>query len=166
MMLYVVRHAIAEDAPAGGDDAARKLTPEGRRKMAGVARGLRALRVAPDVVLTSPLVRAVETARIVVGALRDAPEPRELDGLASDVAAADTLKALRPFARSKHVMIVGHEPNLSNVIALLLTGAPDGATIDMKKGGCAALEVTAFAPRGGATLLWLLPPRVLRRVRR
>jgi phosphohistidine phosphatase len=59
MMLYIVRHAIAEDAPQGGDDAARRLTPDGRRKMAEVARGLRALRVAPDVVLTSPLVREV-----------------------------------------------------------------------------------------------------------
>jgi phosphohistidine phosphatase SixA len=63
-------------------------------------------------------------------------------------------------------MIVGHEPNLSNLLALLLTGATDGVTIDMKKGGCAALELTALTPRGGATLLWLLPPRVLRRVRR
>jgi len=166
MMLYVVRHAIAEDAPEGGDDAARRLTPDGRRKMAEVARGLRALRVAPDVVLTSPLVRAVETARIVVAALRDAPEPRELAGLASDVTPADTLKALRAFGRNRHVMIVGHEPNLSNVLALLLTGTPDGARIELKKGGCAAVELTAFAPRGGATLLWLLPPRALRRLER
>src|SRR5262249_43503981 len=66
MMLYVVRHAIAEDAPAGGDDAARKLTPVGRRKMRAAAAGLRALRVAPAVVLASPLARALETARIVV----------------------------------------------------------------------------------------------------
>ena len=166
MMLYVVRHGIAEDAPDGGDDAARRLTPDGRRKMEEVARGLRALRVAPDVVLTSPLVRAVETAAIVVAALRDAPEPRELAGLASDVAAADTLKALRAFGRNRHVMIIGHEPNLSNVLALVLTGASDGATIELKKGGCAAVELTAFAPRGGATLLWLLPPRVLRRLER
>src|SRR5262249_62150941 len=117
MMLYVVRHAIPEDAPAGGADAARRLTPDGRRKMAEVARGLRALRVAPDVVLTSPLVRAVETARIVVAALRDAPEPRELAGLASDVAPADTLKALRAFGRNRHVMIVGHAPELDNRLA-------------------------------------------------
>jgi phosphohistidine phosphatase len=166
MMLYVVRHAIAEDAAPHGGDGARRLTPEGRRKMERVARGLRALGIMPDVILTSPLVRAVETTRIVVAALRDAPEPRELDALVSDVAATDTLKALRPFSRNRHVMIVGHEPNLSNVVSLLLTGAPGGAAMDLKKGGCAAVELTAFAPHGGATLLWLLPPRVLRRVRR
>ena len=166
MMLYLVRHAIAEDAPVGGDDAARRLTPSGRRKMAAAARGLRALRVAPDVVLTSPLVRAVETARIVVEALRGAPEPRELDGLAAGVSAADTLRALRPFGRKRYVMIVGHEPNLSTRLALLLTGAADGAAIELKKGSCAAVELTAFAPRGGATLRWLLAPRALRRVGR
>jgi phosphohistidine phosphatase len=63
-------------------------------------------------------------------------------------------------------MIVGHEPNLSNVLALLLTGTADGARIELKKGGCAAVELTAFAPRGGATMLWLLPPRALRRLER
>jgi phosphohistidine phosphatase len=162
MMLYVVRHAIAEDAPAGGDDAARRLTPSGRRKMQAAVRGLRALGVEPAVILTSPLVRAVETARIVVNGLRNAPEPRELDALASDVPPADTLKVLRPFGRSQHVMIVGHEPNLSSVVALLLTGQPDGASIELKKGACAAVELTAFEPRGGATLRWLMPPRALR----
>lgn len=166
MMLYVVRHAIAEDAAPTGDDAARRLTSGGRRKMQGVVHGLRALGVEPDAILTSPLVRAVETARIVVAWLREAPEPRELEALASDVAPAETLRALRPFGRNQHVMIVGHEPNLSGVLALLLTGTTDGAAIEMKKGGCAALEVTAFEPRGGATLRWLLPPRALRRVGR
>jgi phosphohistidine phosphatase len=166
MMLYVVRHAIAEDAPAGGDDAARRLTPGGRRKMQTIVRGLRELAVEPDVLLTSPLVRAVETARLVAAGLRRAAEPRELDALVPDVAPADTLKALRLAGRSQHVMIVGHEPNLSCVLSLLLTGAVDGVPIELKKGGCAAVELTAFEPRGGATLCWLLPPRALRRAGR
>ncbi len=165
MILYVVRHAIAEDAPAGGDDGARRLTAAGRRKMKGAAAGLRELGVAPSVVASSPLVRALETARIVVAALHRAPAPHELPALAPDVAPADTLKALRVFARNQHVMIVGHEPNLSRTIALLLTGAVDGAAIELKKGACAALELTAFAPRG-ATLRWLLQPRALRRIGR
>ena len=161
-MLYVVRHAIAADAPAGGTDAARRLTPAGRRKMEDVVRGLRTLEVAPDVLITSPLVRAVETARIVAAGLRGAPEPRELEALEPDVPPIETVRALRPFGRNQHVMVVGHEPNLSSVLAVLLTGSPDGAAIELKKGGCAALELTAFEPRAG-TLRWLLPPRALRR---
>ena len=166
MTFYVVRHAIAEDAPPGGDDASRRLTTEGRRKMRGVVRGLRIVGVEPDVILTSPLIRAVETADIVVAGLRGAPGPRSLDALTPDVAAEDTLKALRMFGRNQQVMVVGHEPNLSNVLALLLTGASDGMSIELKKGACAAVELTAFEPRGGAVLRWLLPPRALRRAKR
>jgi phosphohistidine phosphatase len=165
MILYVVRHAIAEDAPTGGDDGARKLTGPGRKKMKAAAAGLRALRVSPGVVLTSPLVRAVETAAIVVAALQRAPAPRELAALTPDVAPTDTLKALRAFGRRDDVMIVGHEPNLSRTIAVLLSGATDGASIELKKGACAALELAAFEP-GEATLHWLLQPRVLRQLGR
>jgi phosphohistidine phosphatase len=165
VILYVVRHAIAEDAPTGGDDGARKLTGPGRKKMKGAAAGLRALRVAPAIVLTSPLVRAVETAAIVVAALQRAPAARQLSALTPDVAPADTLKALRAFGRHEDVMIVGHEPNLSRTIALLLFGATGGASIELKKGACAALELAAFEP-GEATLHWLLQPRLLRRLGR
>src|SRR5262249_27231052 len=95
MILYVVRHAIAEDAPAGAADGARKRPGRGRKKRRPAAGGLRASGVAPAIVLTSPLVRAVETAAIVVDALQRAPAPRELAALTPDVAPADTLKALR-----------------------------------------------------------------------
>ena len=61
--------------------------------------------------------------------------------------------------------MVGHEPNLSSVLALLLTSS-DGVTIELKKGSCAAVEVGVFEPRAGAVLRWLLPPRTLRRARR
>jgi phosphohistidine phosphatase len=166
MTFYVVRHGIAEDAAPGGDDGARRLTPEGRRKMRGVVRGLRILGVEPDVLLTSPLVRAKETADVLIGGLRSAPEPRTLEALTPDSSPEDTLKALRQFARSQQVMVVGHEPNLSSLLALLLTGSPDGVPIELKKGACAAVEVTAFEPRGGGVLHWLLPPRTLRRTRR
>ena len=166
MTFYVVRHAIAEEALPGGDDAGRRLTAEGRRKMRGVVRGLRGIGVEPDVILTSPLVRARETADILVAGLRGVPEPRMLDALGSDVAPEDTLKALRVFGRNQQVMVVGHEPNLSSVLALLLTGSSDGVTIELKKGSCAAVEVGVFEPRAGAVLRWLLPPRTLRRARR
>src|SRR5262249_59714953 len=98
-------------------EGGRRRRRGGRRRMRAAAAGRRGLRVGPAVVLTSPLVRARETARIVVAALRDAPALRELPALAPDVAPADTLKALRLFGRSQQVMIVGHEPNLSHTIA-------------------------------------------------
>lgn len=164
MMLYVMRHGIAEDASADGDDRSRRLTPRGRRRIERATAGLRALELPLDAVATSPLPRAAETAAIVAAGLPDVPAPRELEALEPDVPAAETLRALRLFARSRHLLLVGHEPNLSQLLALVLTGSPDGATLAMKKGGCAAVELTALVPRGGATLRWLLPPRVLRRI--
>src|SRR5262249_51299628 len=124
--------------PAGGAEGAGRLTGRGRKKIRAAAAGRRALGVAPAIVLTSPLVRAVETAAIVVAALQQAPAPRELAALTPDVAPADTLKALRVFARHQDVMIVGHEPNLSRTIAFLLCGATDGASIELKKGASPA----------------------------
>ncbi|MCW5891316.1 MAG: histidine phosphatase family protein [bacterium] len=128
--------------------------------------GLRALGLSFDAIATSPLARAAETAAIVAARLPDVPAPRELEALEPDVPAAETLRALRLFARSRHVLLVGHEPNLGQLLALLLTGSPDGAAIALKKGACAAVELTALAPGGGATLRWLLPPRTLRRLGR
>jgi phosphohistidine phosphatase len=162
MMLYVMRHGIAEDVSADGDDRSRRLTPRGRRRVARAAAGLRALGLRLDAVATSPLPRAAQTAAIVADELPDVPAPRELEVLAPDVPAAETLRGLRLFARSRHLLLVGHEPNLSELLALLLTGSPEGAALAMKKGGCAAVELTALVPRGGATLRWLLPPHMLR----
>ena len=164
MILYVVRHGIAEDAAAGAPDATRRLTPKGRRRMEQVARGLRALGVAPSVVVTSPLPRAHETATIVAAALPDAPVPRLVDALAPDVPAAETVRALRVFARHRALLVVGHQPNLGRLLALLLTGSEEGAPLDLRKGACAALELSGLAPRGATALRWLLPPRALRRL--
>lgn len=158
-----MRHGVAEEA-GDGDDRGRRLTPRGRRRIERATAGLQALGLTFDAIVTSPLPRAAETAAIVAAGLPDAPAPRELEALEPDVPAADTLRALRLFARSRDVLLVGHEPNLSQLLSLLLTGSSDGAALAMKKGGCAAVELTALVPGGGTTLRWLLAPRMLRRL--
>lgn len=166
MILYVLRHGVAEDLPPGGDDAARRLTPLGRSKMEEEAAGMRALGIELDLLLTSPLPRAAETAAIVAAAYRGRPSPKDMPALAPGVAPAETLQALRPFARHDHVMVVGHEPTLSRLASLVLAGAPDRVSIDLKKGGCLAIELEKLAPPSGATLRWLLTGRQLRRAGR
>jgi phosphohistidine phosphatase len=162
MMLYVMRHGIAEDAAPDGNDRSRRLTPRGRSRVESATAGLRALGLDLEAIATSPLPRAAETAAIVAAGMPGVTAPRELGALEPDVPPAETLRALRLFARSQHLLIVGHEPNLGQLLSLLLTGSADAASLPMKKGACAALELTALVPRGGATLRWLLPPRVLR----
>jgi phosphohistidine phosphatase len=166
MMLYVIRHGIAEEVAPDGSDRARRLTPSGRRKMRAAAAGLRALGMELDALLTSPFPRAAETAALVSEALGGGAAPHELAALEPGVAPADTLRALTAFTRSERVAIVGHEPGLSALIAMLLTGSPEGMQVVMKKGGVAALEVRDPGRRAGATLRWLLTPKQLRRLGR
>lgn len=163
MVLYVLRHGIAEEAGPGGDDRARRLTPSGRAKLQRAAAGMRALGLKFDVILSSSLARAAETAVIVSEMYGGDPAPRELPALAQGVPPMETVRALRPYARHGHVMIVGHEPGLSGVVALLLTGSAEGLSITLKKGGLVALEASALSPRTSGTLLWMLTPRQLRR---
>jgi phosphohistidine phosphatase len=164
MRLYVVRHGVAETKARTGGDEARRLTAAGRAKMRKIAGGLRALRVTADVLLTSPLPRAAETAAILAehGTF---PLPGDLPGLATGTTPLGTLRALASYAKRGDVMIVGHEPGLSRLVAVLLTGSPDGLAIELRKGGVVALELDRLAP-GHATLLWLGTPRLLRRVGR
>lgn len=165
MKLYVIRHGVAEERAPSGDDGARRLTERGREKMRAAARGMGALGIQLDVLLTSPMARAAETAAIVAEVLGGKPEPRDLGAFAQGTPPAEMLRALRPFLRRPHVAIVGHEPGLSGLVALLLTGSPGGLQLDLKKGGLLVLELPdPRTPR--AVLRALLTPRHLRRMAR
>jgi len=164
MMVYLVRHGIAEDVSATGDDESRRLTAQGRGRMQKAAAGLRRMGIRPATVLTSPLVRAAETAAIIAAAFPGLPAPRDFPALAPAVPPMETIAALRVFGRYRELLLVGHQPNLGHVAAVLLTGSPDGLILELKKGACAALELSGFVARAGAVLRWLLPPRALRQL--
>ncbi|MBI5835097.1 MAG: histidine phosphatase family protein [Armatimonadetes bacterium] len=154
MDLLLLRHGIAEDR--WDDDFGRRLTEEGQAKCERAGRGLAALGLAFTHVLTSPLVRAVETAQAV---LPDLPAAL-LDALANQPVAAvlDHLRSLPPNAV---VLLVGHEPQMSTLVETLL-GMRHGY-VQMKKAGLAWLEVDlSLWPREPALLLSLLTPAQLR----
>jgi phosphohistidine phosphatase len=164
MHLYVVRHGVAEVTAASGLDRDRRLTGAGREKMRRAARGLARLGVTVDLLLTSPLPRASETADLLAAALPSAPEPRVFEPLTTGTGPVELLRQLRSHREVDGLMLVGHEPTLSGLIALLLTGSPQGASIALKKGAVALLELGRLAPHGEASLSWLLTPRVLRKI--
>jgi phosphohistidine phosphatase len=166
MMLYILRHATAEEAASSGDDGARKLTERSKEKMRGAAAGMRAMGLKFDAILTSPLARAAETAEIVSAAYENTPPPQVLPALATGVPAADAVAALRAFAKYGEVMIVGHEPQLGAVASILLTGAGDVAHLKLKTGGCIAIDLPARFERGGGELRWMLTHRQLRQMRK
>jgi phosphohistidine phosphatase len=167
MTLYIVRHGTAEnEPPPGGDDGARRLTARGREKVREAAAGMRALGLKFDAILASPLPRAAETAELIAATYAGNPAPEVLPALSTGVTPAETIAALKPYERHEHLMIVGHEPGLSGIASLLLTGSANSVSLEFKKSGMIALELHDGLARGGAQLLWMLTPRHLRRLRK
>lgn len=164
MRVVLVRHgpAVDREDPACPPDPDRPLTPEGRARTRAAAAGLRALDVRPDLVLTSPYVRAVQTAEIVCEALAlDAPATTEhlLPG-AEPMALAHFLAS----RSESEVLCTGHEPHLGLLLTSLLEGRAAGESLaDLKKAGAACVDADRPGTQPG-TLLWLLPPRALRRL--
>lgn len=160
--LYLVRHAIAEErGPAWPDDTQRPLTRQGRAGMRRAVRGLRDLGVELDVVVTSPLVRARQTADIVVRGLEPTPVLVESSSLAPGQPHSAVLRALEPYRRGRAVALVGHEPDLG-ILAAFLLGASQ--PVAFKKGGVCCLECSTLPPDGNVRLLWHATPRMLRRM--
>jgi len=167
MTLYILRHGAAENAPpAGGDDGARRLTARGREKVREAAAGMRALGLKFGAILTSPLPRAAETAELVVTSYPGAPACEVLNALSPGTSPGETIAALKSYERHNDVMIVGHEPGLSGVASLLLTGSDSSLAFDLKKAGMIAIELSDGFERGGGQLLWMLTSRQLRRLRK
>jgi len=165
VQLLIIRHAIAEDrdefAQAGESDDARPLTAFGKQRMVRNARGLKSVAPTIDLLVTSPLIRAVQTARIVGDAY----------GI-KDVAICEAMRPDRPmkdFARwlgrnRQHevVAVVGHDPHVSILATWLLTGLEE-PRVRFKKGGTLMLEILD-RPASGAILLWAIAPAQLRRL--
>lgn len=157
MKLYLVRHATAEVEAA--EDALRRLTPEGWEEARVVGRALHRLRLAPERVFTSPLVRARETARLLAAELRPAPECEETVALGLDGNLPAVLQAVRRAGLRSSVLLVGHMPTLAEHLARLL-GAPDPAPFEFGKGSMACVELDWPTARGGS-LRWFLRQRQL-----
>jgi phosphohistidine phosphatase len=161
--LFILRHGIAvEPGTSGIADAERPLTPKGIKRMRQVAHGLFKLDLKLDRIVTSPLPRALETAEIVAEAL-DAPGLVEVSSVLQTGASAATIERWLRERPEDRLLIVGHNPTLSDLISLLVLGTTHPLICDLKKGAVAALE-RAAPGQGPYTLAWIAPPRVFRRV--
>lgn len=160
--LYLVRHAIAADqGPEYPSDEVRPLTEEGATRFRAQVRGLRELDVAADIILASPLLRCQQTAQLLAEGLSGDVSVETLDALRPGGRIADVIEGLAPHRRAGALALVGHEPSIGYLASALI-----GATGPMpfKKGAVCRIDVDAFPPRGGGKLVWMLPPKVLRRL--
>lgn len=163
MNLYLLRHAIAvERGTAGYEiDSTRPLTPDGVRKMHRIAEGMLHLEVHPDVIVTSPSLRARQTADIAAQVLRLRRSVDVHDALSPGGDQARLLSDLgRLYGDHKGVMLVGHQPDLGELASTLVAGSLDLA-LDLRKGGLCLLATTSLHYGQCATLKWLMTPRLL-----
>jgi len=161
MELLIVRHALAEerDSEKWPDDRERPVTSKGARRFNRVARHLARLLPEVDAVWSSPLRRAWQTAEILEKKC-GWPAPRELPALEPGNSAAEVTQFLRRETTGR-LVLVGHEPALSELITHLTAGPGDRVVLELKKGGAALLSFPAGPKVGEGVLLWLLAPRVV-----
>ena len=158
--LYLVRHAIAaERGDKYPDDTKRPLTRKGISRMRDTVRGLATFNPDIDVVLTSPLVRARQTADILVAGLSPSPALETCAALGAGHSTAELVEALSQVGNRHVIALVGHEPDLGQLAAWLI-GARE--PLVFKKGSIARIDVPAFPPDRNGQLVWLATPRMLR----
>lgn len=154
MILYFLRHGVAGQQSAGTDDDLRELTRGGVVALRSASAAWRRLNLRPDVVISSPLLRALQTAQLVVAGVGLAREPIVDDRLRPGADWGDLGRAMAAHPDARRIMFVGHEPDLSRAVCLL-TGA---AAVRLRKGGVACVEFPGVPEPGSGEIAWLIDP--------
>ena len=163
MKLYLIRHAIAEDAAGYEDDSLRPLTKKGHEKMKKIAKALENLGVKPGLIVSSPFLRARQTASVLARELKYEKEIIQSDSLVPMGKPDDMIGEINEKFQVEELMLVGHEPNMSSLTGTLLAVSPELA-INFKKGGVCCLTVDNLGNERKATLEWLLTPKIAMRM--
>jgi len=159
MQLYILRHGIAENGKPGASDADRALTAEGKKKLRETLRVVAKSGVAPELIISSPYLRAMETAEIAVDVLGYQETLLQADVLIPATDPKPVWDEIRLHKSVTSLMLVGHEPLLSALAAYLL-GAPS-IYVDMKKGAIMRIDLDSFGPQPHGILKWMLVPKLV-----
>lgn len=160
--LYLIRHGLAEErGEAWPDDAKRPLTPEGMSRLKKSGRGLAQLGISFDAIVTSPLVRARQTAEIIAAELDSPPHIVTSEALVPGGSYAAVIADIEKQSRRARIALVGHEPGMGEIAARLVgTRHP----IEFKKGAVCRIDVDELPPRAPGDLRWFVTPKMLRRL--
>jgi phosphohistidine phosphatase len=164
MILYIVRHAIAvPHGYPGIEDNDRALTNEGISKMKQISTGLCRLEYVPEVILSSPLVRARQTAEILLQAFGKGIELKNFSALAPSGARQELYREISSLGKNriKSLMIVGHQPDLGEIAGEIAFGSSKNY-IELKKGGVCAIELESLQGTPKGILIAFLSPSILR----
>jgi len=161
MELYLLRHAVAvRRGTEGYSDDRRPLTKEGIGKMVLAAEGISKIVSGIDLIVTSPLIRASETAIIVADVLKCRDKIVECKELLPGVPVASLFMSLSKYKNKARLLLVGHEPELGEITASLL--GLETPVIHFKKGAIARIDIPQMVGQGQGKLIWYFPPKLLR----
>lgn len=162
MIVYFLRHASAGQSVMDPQaDSRRPLDREGVEQCALIGRALAAAGVTPDEIISSPLQRAAQTASLTAKELGYQQEIQYSEVLAKETNFKGFLGLLREHAGRKAVMVVGHNPSLSQYLSLVMSGGAGDSGVELKKGAVAKVETGA---RGQGVLHWCLTPKLVRSI--
>lgn len=159
MELYLFRHGIAEDAPSGRPDSSRALTAEGRERSAAVVKMARNAGVVPSLIVSSPYLRAVQTAEVAAKEFGWKGDLQQLPSLVPHGPPEAVWSDIRDLRGETAVLLAGHEPLMANLAAYLLN-AP-GLIVDMKKSAMLRIDVGSLGPVPRGALRWMIVPKLL-----
>ena len=161
MELYLLRHGAAEDGSAHMPDAERALTNDGRRKLRQVLEAAASAGLAPSLILTSPLKRAVQTAEVAQDVLRYKSQLLRTKALALGATPEQVWDEIRVHRDERALLLVGHNPLFSELSGYLL-GSND-VQVDFKKGSILRIDLEHFPPKPRGVLRWYLTPKLASR---
>lgn len=161
MNIYVVRHGIAVEGLVRGisRDSERPLTDEGETETKMVARALKKMGVKPDLIVASPLVRTQQTAQIMHAELGG--EFATSDTLAPGVSIPSVYKYLKKFEKAHDIFLVGHEPDVGEIVKDIVSGGFE-FTLPFTKAGVCCIETSDLPATMPGTVKWLVTPKILR----
>ena len=162
--LYLVRHGLAEERGAKWpDDGKRPLSADGISRLKKSARGLDRIDVKFDVILTSPLVRARQTADIMSAEMDGHPAIVNVESLLPGAPFASLVTDLEKQIRKTRIALVGHEPGIGELAARLIGSRHP---IEFKKGSVARIDIDQIPPAGPGDLRWMMPPKFMRALKK
>jgi phosphohistidine phosphatase len=159
MEIYLFRHGIAEDGEPGQPDSARQLTDEGRKKTADVLKLARKSGVRPTLILTSPYIRARQTAAIAADELGYKHEVLNVDSLVPHGSPEKVWSDIRDHGGEAAILLAGHEPLMNRIVAYLLNSP--ALRVEMKKAALIRIDVDSIGAAPHGTLRWMIVPRMV-----
>lgn len=154
-----MRHGIAQDAAPGQPDSARSLTPEGRRKAAAILKLARRAGVKPDLILSSPYLRAMQTARIARQELSVEEEIVDFSAVVPHGVPEDVWRELREYSDYPAILVAGHEPLFSHLTGYLLSSP--SLLVEVRKASIIRIDFASTGPSPRGVLRWMLVPAMV-----